>query len=112
VFLTSDAPVSSWTSPKNRHPFYGNGIAMSDEWAFAIDRRHAFVFAHEVSLGETFRDVGAAHVRELNQRTAVGARKFIIHHPDDNPLDGLALPRSQPNISISQEPRRIVPDGA
>lgn len=110
AFVTSDAPVSLWTHPQNQHPFYGSGFGIADELAIAIDRRHAIVFARKAPSGEIVRDVGTDHLREVNGRTAASGRRYIIHHPDDSPLDGLHLPPSAPKISISPPPFRIVPE--
>ena len=111
VFLTSDAPVSMWTHPKNVHPFYGSsGFGMSDELTIPLDRHHALVLAHEAAAGEVARQVGGEHVRVLNRRTATSARRYIIHHPDDDPLAGMQLPQSQPKMSVSQPPWRMVPE--
>jgi hypothetical protein len=107
TFLTSDAPVTLWTHPKNRHPFYGNGFASADEVALPLDRRHALVLAHDAPRGEITRDVGIEYVRALNLRTAGGARRQIIHHPDDSPLGGMVLPPSRPKMSVSQPPFRM-----
>ena len=111
TFVTSDAPVSTWMAPKNFHPFYNaGGFGASDELTLPIDRRYALVLAHEAPSGEVIREVGGQHVRELNRRTATSGRRYIIHHPDDDPLQGLQLPPSQPKMSVSQLPRRMVPE--
>lgn len=107
TFMTSDAPVTLWTHPKNQHPFYGSGFAMADELALPLDRRHALVLAHEAPLGEIARDVGIEHVRALNLRTAASARRQVIHHPDDSPLAGMVLPPSRPKMSVSPMPFRM-----
>jgi len=111
TFVTSDAPVSTWMHPKNYHPFYNaGGFGASDELTIPIDRRYALVLAHEAPSGEIVREVGAQHVRELNRRTATSGRRYIITHPDDDPLQGMKLPPSQPKLSVSRLPWRMVPD--
>jgi Protein of unknown function (DUF4238) len=110
-FLTSDAPVSTWTHQKNRHPFYGSGgFGMSDELSLPIDRQHALVLAHDAPAGEVVRDVGLDHVRALNRRTATSGRRYIIHHPDDEPLLGMELPPSGPKMVASEPPQRLIDD--
>jgi len=110
-FLTSDAPVSTWTHPNNYHPFYSaGGFGMSDELALPLDRRFALVLAHDPPSGEVLREVSGRHVREQNLRTAASGRRYIIHHPDDEPLLGLEIPPSRPKMSVSQPPWRMVPE--
>ena len=112
AFVTSDAPVSLWTSPENLVAF-GYGFATADELVMALDRRYALVCAHDAPSGETIREVGREHVREINKRTASWCSRYIIHHPDDTPLDGVDIPPSRPAFTVTpSEPFRIVPDDA
>jgi hypothetical protein len=110
--VTSDAPVSLWTAPENEHPFYGSsGFWASDELAFPVDRRCALVLSHKAPAGEIVRDVDSTCARVLNRRTASSGRRYIVHHPDDDPLRDMQLPPSSPKLSVSPSPRRVVPEG-
>ena len=76
----------------------------------AFDLKSALVLAHDPPSGEVLREVSGQHVRVLNLRTATSGRRYIIHHPDDEPLLGLQIPPTQPKMSVSQPPWRMVPE--
>jgi hypothetical protein len=40
---------------------------------------------------------------DLNQAVANNARRFLFHHPSDDPLAGLALPQPRPRELSSPE---------
>jgi hypothetical protein len=40
---------------------------------------------------------------DLNQAVAKNARRFLFHHPSDDPLAGLALPQPRPRELSSPE---------
>lgn len=107
AFLTSDVPVTLWTHPAHRGPYGGGGFGPADELVFAVGRRHALVLAHEAPAGEIVREVGLAHVKEVNLRTATSGRRYIIHHPDDRPLVGMALPPPRPKFRVPPGPIRV-----
>jgi hypothetical protein len=100
--LTSDSPVSIW-SRGGRPSGFGN----ADELAWAIDRNHALIMVR-VDLAETKAAGSLDEARELNFRTASNARRFVIHHPDDAPLDGVQLPDLRPKMTMSHPPSRFV----
>jgi hypothetical protein len=45
---------------------------------------------------------------DLNQPVANNARRFLFHHPSDDPLAGLALPQPRPRELSSPEAAAVV----
>jgi hypothetical protein len=88
---TSDTPVILCPAPD--HPAgTGIGIFNAGEVHVALDRRVALSISHT-----KFGDVRTAGVTKtaiyLNDATAKNARRYVFHHPDDDPLRGLMLPQ-------------------
>jgi hypothetical protein len=87
---TSDTPVVLRPAPG--HPAgAGVGIANAGEIHVPLDRRVA------LSVADTgFGDSRAAGVTKtalyLNDATAKNSRRYLFHHPDDDPFRGLTLP--------------------
>ena len=87
---TSDTPVVLCSGAG--HPAgMGIGIANAGEIHVPLDRRVA------LSMGDSrFPDGCAAGVTKtalyLNDAIAKNARRYVFHHPDDDPLHGLTLP--------------------
>jgi hypothetical protein len=87
---TSDAPVV--LIPEPGYPeFLGVGIENAAEIYIPLDRR--------VSLSITSQGTGDAHQAGVvktalycNDAMARNARRYLFHHPDDDPLQGLHLP--------------------
>jgi hypothetical protein len=111
-FLTSDAPVVLWSRPEQR--VYGVGIATAEEILFPLDREHAlclwYPFASVAKPEPNVqRQATPEIVRWINGRVANNARRCVIHHPADHPLDGLDLP---PRVQVEPvRPFRIAPPG-
>ncbi|MFE1463938.1 DUF4238 domain-containing protein [Streptomyces nigra] len=109
---TSDHPVTLAVAPD--HPrWQGVGIATAELFLVPLSRRAALTIQPRHRFPQT--QMGAQHVpdfiqqgttaiaRSINQETAARARKYVYHHPDDAPLEGLYLPnpetRDQPSVS-------------
>jgi len=87
---TSDTPVVLRPAPGHAAGM-GIGIANAVEIHVPLDRRAA------LSRGDSsFGDGRAAGVTKtavyLNDAMAKNARRYVFHHPDDDPLRGLTLP--------------------
>jgi hypothetical protein len=105
AFLSSDAPIALWSRPPFRP--YGVGLATAEEIIFPVDRKHALVMVHESKHGQLAIDAPLKMVRKVNGCVAVNARRSIIHHPSDEPLEGIRLP---PRVETeTPRPLRIVP---
>jgi hypothetical protein len=95
ALLTSDHPVVLEAAPD--HPEWsGVGVATAGTILLAIGRRTALVLTHRAELeraGKLDLPEGIALAgsfslaRDLNQRTALQARRWLYHHPDEVPSD-------------------------
>ena len=87
---TSDTPVVLRPSPD--HPVeMGVGIANAGEIHVPLDRRVALSMG-DSSSGD-YRVAGVTKTAlYLNDATAKNARRYVFHHPDDDPLRDLTLP--------------------
>jgi hypothetical protein len=87
--LTSDRPVVLYQGPGSRQP-WGVGLMTADMILFVLDRHRALVMQHpEPGKPEGVVEVSAGFARQLNTFVANRARRWLFHHPDDRPLDGV-----------------------
>lgn len=98
---TSDHPVSLCVS--DQHPkFMGVGIANTDLFVVPMARRVAIgIQPRQRLIAAGFASQFADHVpdfvapastklaRAMNQETAARVRRYLYHHPDDEPFEGL-----------------------
>jgi hypothetical protein len=98
ALVTSDHPVSLLARP-DREPWDSVGLLTADAFLVPLSRRTAITIQPPENLpseGHRIRDFehpGTTKLaRSMNQHTAGHARKYVYHHPDDAPLDGLYLP--------------------
>lgn len=109
---TSDHPVTLAVAPD--HPrWQGVGIATAELFLVPLSRRVALTIQPQrrfpqlptwVERVPDFARKGTTAIaRSINQETAARARKYVYHHPDETPLEGLYLPnpetRDRPTIS-------------
>jgi hypothetical protein len=92
--VTSDSPVVC--RPMLRYPS-GTAVAIGNaaEVQVPLDRRAALsmrVTGQEDRLVPGSTKIAA----DLNQAVANNARRFLFHHPSDDPLAGVALPQPRP----------------
>ncbi|MBD2896226.1 hypothetical protein amrb99_51700 [Actinomadura sp. RB99] len=112
VLVTSDHPVSLVVSPD--YPAWrGVGLATADLFLVPLGRRLALTIQPrhrlpaELGFASDFRYPGSTKLaRSINQETALRAHRYIYHHPDDAPLDGLFVPEPE-----SHQPRVSNTDG-
>jgi hypothetical protein len=87
---TSDTPVV--LRPAASHPAGRSvGIGNAGEIHVPLDRRVALSMG-DGTTGDTRTQGVTMTARYLNDATAKNARKYIFHHPEDDPLKGLELP--------------------
>ncbi len=88
--VTSDSPVV--LRPMLRYPT-GTSVAVGDaaEVQVPLDRRAALSM-RAAGRGDQLVPGSAKIAVDLNQAVASNARRFLFHHPDDDPLAGLASP--------------------
>ncbi|MEU0083644.1 DUF4238 domain-containing protein [Streptomyces sp. NPDC006274] len=105
--ITSDHPVSLVVAP-DYPAWQGVGIFTADLFLVPLSRRHALTIQPK-NLREDmeipdFTVSGSTKIaRSINQETVMGARKYIYHHPEESPLQGIYLPqpatRDRPSMS-------------
>lgn len=95
--LTSDNPLGCWAPPgvTNKSLGVGNAPAVF----YPIDRSTALSMTMR-SVPERIVSSGLTRADQINYVVAREAEKWILHHPADNPLDGMDLP---PRASITDE---------
>ena len=87
MLLTSDEPVAVFRPEDNTAGIAG--IADSRAIWLPLDRQHALAFT--LTGAEQVVPSGPTRARQINSIVATQARRWIFHHPDDNPLAGLEL---------------------
>ena len=97
-FLTSDRPIVLHERRDPHRPWEGSGLMTADMILFAIDRRRALVMQHPLpEHREGVVDISDEFVHDINHAIANGARRWLFHHPDDDPLDSLPFnPNPEP----------------
>lgn len=113
VLLTSDAPVATRLAGPPGTPVPGVATAQAIYWP--IGRRHLLSF-ERIRRGEPTADkvtLGAdpARGRVANRLIASQAEKWIFHHPEDHPLDGVEPlerpPLTEETVRVMESPDEI-----
>lgn len=98
ALVTSDHPVSLLVS-SDYPSWQGIGLATADVFLVPLSRRLALTIQPRRRLPEDrgivpdFKHTGSTRAaRAINWETVVHARRYIYHHPEDSPLEGLTLP--------------------
>jgi hypothetical protein len=104
--LTSDSPVV--LLPMLRYPA-GTSVAVGDaaEVQVPLDRRAALSM-RAAGRGDQLVPGSAKIAADLNQAVANNSRRFLFHHPSDDPLAGLALPEPRPREFSSPEAAAVL----
>lgn len=92
VLLTSDAPVAPWSPP--RPDGLPVGIADAQHVYLTLDRRTVLVVTdrpQDLTPDRAVRQTSPALAGRINRSVASGAHRWLYHHPDDRPLDGLRV---------------------
>jgi hypothetical protein len=88
--LTSDHPFGYW-SPRGDHDG-AFGVDNAPVIFHPLDRQTALMMSLR-RIPEVVRPSGATRARQINLAVAGEASKWSFYHPDDDPLDGLIIPR-------------------
>lgn len=106
TLVTSDSPVV--LRPMLQYTA-GTSAAVGDaaEVQVPLDRRAALSMT-AAGRGDQLRPGSAKIAADLNQAAAKNARRFLFHHPSDDPLTGLALPQPRPRELSSPEAAAIL----
>jgi hypothetical protein len=92
VLLTSDAPVAPWSPP--RPDGLPVGIADAQHVYLPMDRSTVLVVTdrpQDLTEDRAVRQTSPALAGRVNRAVASGAHRWLYHHPDDRPLDGLRV---------------------
>lgn len=89
--LLPDHPVTLLPDP-SAPEWRGVGLATAAAIMVPIDRQAAIIMGAPGGRDGMF-PADAEVAKELNHRFAWNSRSELFHHPDDNPLDGIELPR-------------------
>lgn len=104
VLLTSDAPVALRTAgpPGSLMP----GVANAQVIYWPIDRSHLLAFELPAGGADSVsHHANTGRARLVNRLVAGQAERWIFHHPEDRPLEGLELPDRQ---ELVEETVRVV----
>ncbi|WP_404869326.1 DUF4238 domain-containing protein [Kitasatospora griseola] len=110
--ITADDPVVLMRHP-NSSPYDGVGLATAEALVIPLDRRAALVINNS-STGDDYNvSPNALLANHINQMVIFNAHRAVFHHPEDAPLDRLAMPTPAENtMSISGDPREfLMPNG-
>jgi hypothetical protein len=105
-FLTSDRPVVLLPGPQAPHEaWHGVGLGTAETIVFVLDRHRALMMRHpEPGDVEATVDADPSFACWLNVIIANYARRWIFHHPDDQPLDGVPF---NPNPKVRRPLRGL-----
>jgi hypothetical protein len=103
---TSDSPVA--LRPMLRYPS-GTSVAVGDaaDVQVPLDRRAALSM-RAMGRGDQLIPGSAKIAADLNQAVVNNARRFLFHHPSDDPLAGLALPQPRPRELSSRKAAAVL----
>jgi hypothetical protein len=87
---TSDTPITL-TLAEGHPDFMGVGIANAGEIHVPLDRRVGLSLGKNAT-GDARLNGSVKTALYLNDAMAKNARRYIFHHPEDDPLRGLQLP--------------------
>lgn len=95
AFLTSDRPIALYREgASDGEP---TGLANADIFMMPLSRSSALLMRREeFEIPEAWTDLTLA-VRTINAVVAASSYEWIFHHPEDNPLHGIVLPRRVTN---------------
>jgi hypothetical protein len=98
--LTSDHPFGYW-SPANKR--ISLGIGNAPVVYYPLDRTSALAMHLRSRTEEFARVAGFTRAHQINALVASEASKWIFHHPDDRPLEGIDLaPKAKPIDDVVQ----------
>jgi hypothetical protein len=89
-FLTSDRPILLHERQDPEDAWRGVGLGTADIIIFPLDRRRVLVMSHPLPESqEGVVDIDPQGTAAINRAIANRARRWLFHHPDDDPLAGI-----------------------
>lgn len=116
AIATSDHPPCVVPNKANVELGLGTGIANAEEIVVPLTRRHSLTTALRDSLpastprADVHQPGVTAFALYSNSCTVRNARRMVFHHPDDNPLLGLALPEPRAHEVGTVDYWRFIPE--
>ncbi|MFE3580742.1 DUF4238 domain-containing protein [Streptomyces vinaceus] len=112
ALITGDDPVV--LNPRDgASPYEGVGLVTAGSFLIPLDRRVALVI-NNTSHGDDYElEPSTFMANQINQMVALNAHRAIFHHPDDNPLKPLVIPKpADREMTPSSGPEDfLMPDG-
>lgn len=106
--LTSDSPVVTWAPDRPNERV----VALRDATTITLPLGPNLALSFARSGRDVAARAGATRVRQINAAVADIADRWIYHHPDTSPLDGLAIPSDKPQWQDEKLAARIDEDGS
>jgi hypothetical protein len=96
LLLISDSPVGMWTPvpPSADCPSgqdFAVGVANASIVCLPLNRRTALAMTMHKGPDKVIES-GSTRARQINMALVHDAQRWIYHHPDDHPLDGIDIP--------------------
>jgi hypothetical protein len=89
-FLTSDRPIVLIERQDPNEAWRGIGLGTADIILFVLDRHRALIMQHPLpEHGEGVVEIEPHQARAINSAVLNHARRWLFHHPDDDPLANL-----------------------
>lgn len=102
ALITTDTPVVLLSGP-GQDPSMPIGLATAGGVLVPLDRRVALIMG-EVGVDDELTHGSAVIAQSLNQRLAHEARRYVFHHPEDSPLQGIVLPEPRTQEVETDDP--------
>lgn len=106
--LTSDNPVVTWTPERVSERVVALNDAVTITLPLGPDLAMSFATRGEDCVSEA----GATRARQINTAVADIASRWIYHHPEMSPLEGVTIPSQRPRWKDEKLSARIDDDGS
>jgi hypothetical protein len=95
--LTSDNPIGLYSA--SRRDYEGIGLKTAGAIWFPLDRRSVLLIGPLLPEDGIRIPPTAKRAKLVNATVGSWAYRFIYHHPDDDPTNGIRLPEGEPEFS-------------
>lgn len=102
--LTSDQPIVLWSRGEGGSKWGGIGLATAEAIVYPLDRHRALILRDpDFPQPESVMDVSVDVAHTLNAHIANKSRRWVFHHPADEPLRDITYDASRTTRGSSQE---------
>lgn len=105
--LTSDSPVVTWAPDSSDERV----VALRDAATLTLPLGPNLALSFARNGQDVVTRAGATRARQINTAVAGIADRWIYHHPDTSPLDGLVIPSEKPRWKDEKLAARIDEEG-